>query len=351
MPRAVLIVAAAVTGLSFLLAGRIGGGMVRRHGRILRLLAFLTVETFLGVCLFRPASASCASLSVCYLCASLSVLMQPVPPGKVMRLNVLAAACLPVPFLYLFLPRASLPALAFLPLLSRMVLARRRMQSLEAQVRSHSYRKALQQADRSDWEMLWSFLLLGACLSDGVPYAGPLVTVVSVLLYLWLDIRWCFGTPFFCMRPLEERVTRLLSTRTRIPASGQECGDRELYERCCRYMTERRAFLVESYSLLDLASAMYTNKVYLSKTINEFSHKNFRQWINQYRIHYSMELFRQNMSLKVVDLAELSGFHSTTTYTMAFKVLMEESPSVWCKRMRFRRLTGRSAPSEEEEDG
>ena len=43
--------------------------------------------------------------------------------------------------------------------------------------------------------------------------------------------------------------------------------DQFLYDRCCRYMAEKRPFLVESFSLGDLASALYTNKVYLSRRL------------------------------------------------------------------------------------
>ena len=62
--------------------------------------------------------------------------------------------------------------------------------------------------------------------------------------------------------------------------------DQYLYDRCCRYMTEYRPYLVSSFSLQDLANSVYTNKFYLSKTINRFSGKNFRQYVNYYRVHY-----------------------------------------------------------------
>ena len=71
--------------------------------------------------------------------------------------------------------------------------------------------------------------------------------------------------------------------------------DQYLYDRCCRYMTEFRPFLVKTFSLQDLANAVFTNKYYLSKTINRFSGKNFRQYVNYYRIMYSMDVFRKNM--------------------------------------------------------
>lgn len=110
--------------------------------------------------------------------------------------------------------------------------------------------------------------------------------------------------------------------------------DQYLYDRCCRYMTERRPFLVASFSLQDLANAVYTNKAYLSKTINRYSGKNFRQYINYYRVMYAMELFRKNMGLRVIDMASLSGFRSQTVFLRSFKVVMGEQPGAWCSRMR-----------------
>ena len=58
-------------------------------------------------------------------------------------------------------------------------------------------------------------------------------------------------------------------------ADGPSVVDQFLYDRCCRYMADRKPFLVESFSLGDLASVLFTNKVYLSKTINYYSGKNF----------------------------------------------------------------------------
>ena len=141
---------------------------------------------------------------------------------------------------------------------------------------------------------------------------------VSVVLYLRLRRKG----------PLQENADNL-------PAAFETAAiDQYLYDRCCRYMTERRPFLVESFSLQDLANAVFTNKAYLSKTINKFSGKNFRQYVNYYRVMYSMELFRKNMGLRITELAQLSGFHSETSYLRNFKEVMGERPSLWCSRMR-----------------
>ena len=110
--------------------------------------------------------------------------------------------------------------------------------------------------------------------------------------------------------------------------------DQFLYDKVCRYMTEHKPFLVESFSLQALANALYTNRVYLSKTINHYSGKNFRQYVNYYRVMYAMDLFRNNMSLRVSEMSELSGFHSPTSFFQSFRLVMGEAPSEWCARVR-----------------
>ena len=115
--------------------------------------------------------------------------------------------------------------------------------------------------------------------------------------------------------------------------------DQYLYDRCCRYMMERRPFLVPFFTIQDLANAVYTNKAYLSKTINRFSGKNFRSYVNYYRIMYAMELFRNNMGLRIAELADLSGFRSETCFLRSFKQVMGEQPSVWCARIRKKRIS------------
>jgi AraC-like DNA-binding protein len=53
---------------------------------------------------------------------------------------------------------------------------------------------------------------------------------------------------------------------------------------------------------------------------------------------YSMALFRENLELKVSDLAEHSGFNNMVSYTMAFRLFMDETPSDWCRKERSRIL-------------
>ena len=151
-----------------------------------------------------------------------------------------------------------------------------------------------------------------------------LVLVTGFALYLYLSGRRA-SSPAAPAPPVHADASALLETAA---------IDQFLYDRCCRYMMDHKPFLVESFTLQDLASAVFTNKAYLSKTINRFSGRNFRQYVNYYRVMYAMELFRNNMSLRVSELASQSGFHSETAFLQSFKKVMGESPSQWCARIR-----------------
>lgn len=107
-----------------------------------------------------------------------------------------------------------------------------------------------------------------------------------------------------------------------------------LYEKVTCIMDSKRPYLDEDYSLNDLSFAAYTNKTYLSRTINVMSGKNFRQFINSYRIRYSVELMKKNPRLRMDEVATMSGFHSTVTFTMAFKANMGETPGEYAQRLK-----------------
>lgn len=110
-----------------------------------------------------------------------------------------------------------------------------------------------------------------------------------------------------------------------------------IYEKAVTYMQQRRPFLDDEFNLADLARAVLSNKSYLSRSINVNSGRNFRQFVNYYRVNYSIELMKKDPRLRVMELAMMSGFHSVVTYNMAFKLQMNTTPSEYCRQMEFMR--------------
>lgn len=168
-----------------------------------------------------------------------------------------------------------------------------------------------------------------------------LVFAVLLSWYLLLYYRSLSGRCLLLSRRRERIVKRMICCSADISdrvLSGEDAEDSEkaknLYEKLTRIMVSRRPFLNPDYSLQDLADTAYTNKTYISRTINTVSGKNFRQFVNGYRVQYAVELLEDNPRLTVSELAEKSGFHSSVTFTMAFKLNMGATPGEYTIRLR-----------------
>lgn len=60
----------------------------------------------------------------------------------------------------------------------------------------------------------------------------------------------------------------------------------ELYARAVEMMRSKKPFLLYEFTLYDMAQRLFTNKMYLSRTINTFSGRGFRSFVNFFRIQY-----------------------------------------------------------------
>ena len=167
-----------------------------------------------------------------------------------------------------------------------------------------------------------------------------LLTTAAAVLYVLLQIRVRTGRTLFVKRVKELEIKELIrgNLRTAPAQAGEQTEDvarmSRLYARVVAYMEQKQPYLDEEFGLEDLSVAVFTNKSYLSKTVNVMSGRNFSQFVNYYRIQYCLELMRKDPHLKVVDLALMSGFHTTVTFTMAFKLNVGETPSQYLERVR-----------------
>ena len=116
-----------------------------------------------------------------------------------------------------------------------------------------------------------------------------------------------------------------------VSASPVPAGKRgyELFQRVESYMEEKKPYLDESLSLEQLSKAIFSNKVYVSKNINYYSGRNFRQFINWYRIRHAIGLMKENPHLRMEDVSRRSGFHSTVSFNMAFRLFEGKTPTQW----------------------
>ena len=148
--------------------------------------------------------------------------------------------------------------------------------------------------------------------------------LAGIALFSLLMIRSLTSDP--SLRAAADEVPRL----PHVASGGTPDTYTKMYERLCNYLEEKKPFLKDNCQLEDISKAMCTNKSYLSRMIAMCSGMNFPKFMNSYRVRYSIELYKRNRKLKVSELAVRSGFHSTVSYNMSFKMFMNETPSEWC---------------------
>ena len=180
----------------------------------------------------------------------------------------------------------------------------------------------------------FALLLFGASLEECLPRlrGGKFWALIPgcglLALFVWQYVVCASRFVCYPLERLSRTPDRPLSKETE-----KEYYDM-VYKKCCQFMETKKSFLVEAFSLSDLAEGIFTNKSYVSKAINQSTELNFRRFVNRYRVQYAQELFKKNMSLKVVELAMLSGCHSVQTFCAIFKLFTGGTPRVWCDRVR-----------------
>ena len=193
------------------------------------------------------------------------------------------------------------------------------------------------------YSVLLCFLV---CCFLAVPASAWVAWVHAALAFSFYALLWyrvLYGRTALIAPAKEKEIQELIrgNLRTAPPQAGAGSDDvakmSRVYQRVVSLMEQKRPFLDAKYNLSDMSTAVYTNKTYLSKTINIFSGRNFSQFVNYYRIRYCVEMLQQDPNLRLTSAAMMSGFHSTVTFNMAFKLNMGETPSSFKERLLMER--------------
>ncbi len=174
--------------------------------------------------------------------------------------------------------------------------------------------------------------------------SGPVIVAVVLLLLeiIAIGVRVSYDSVFVIWHDHERLIVESMKVSymevNLNPGSRAEEQYRELYERILLYFETSKPYLDGDLIINDIVKVVYSNKVYISKAICHYTGRNFRQFVNYHRIMYSIDTFRSRPELKVSELAEMSGFNSVVSYTMAFRLFMNETPSEWCRKERAKIL-------------
>lgn len=170
------------------------------------------------------------------------------------------------------------------------------------------------------------------------PYLLAVILLFAELMALALRV--IFDSRFVILQKQENLIVESMKI-TQIDMFGNSNEDeqyKDIYERVVLLFEMEKPFLKGELTINDVVKVVFSNKVYISRAISHYTGRNFRQFVNYHRVMYSMNLFRSRPDLKVAELSAMSGFNTVVSFTMAFRLFVNETPSEWCRKERTKLL-------------
>ena len=100
-------------------------------------------------------------------------------------------------------------------------------------------------------------------------------------------------------------------------------------------MSTQKLYLNPKLTLQDVCSAIGTNRTYLSDYLNNVLKVTFYDYVNELRIRTAREIMDTMMpetKRPIIEIAEVSGFNSISTFNRAFVKLMSTTPGQYMSR-------------------
>lgn len=214
----------------------------------------------------------------------------------------------------------------------------RRLMQLRPLFKQHAVKNNIEMSARFIIAILMGVLMQIYLFSVSRHFLCYLVLTLLLAEYIFLCIRAIQNRSMILSKSKEDFLNQLTYGELR-PQVGQKMSTdisamSALYQKVVYLFESNQPFLDPDYGLNDLSRDVFTNKTYLSKAINIVAGRNFRQFINYYRVKHSVKMINSNPHQKVEDISRASGFHSTVTFNMAFKVNVGETPGEYAQRVK-----------------
>lgn len=114
----------------------------------------------------------------------------------------------------------------------------------------------------------------------------------------------------------------------------------EYLEKISNYLEVEQRFLDKDLTLTKLTEELHLSSSYTSRIINEAYGKNFKEFVNEYRIEMACKKLLSD-SLKnytIEGIAQESGFHSRTAFYNAFKKSIGMSPGEYIAKYQMAQM-------------
>lgn len=95
-------------------------------------------------------------------------------------------------------------------------------------------------------------------------------------------------------------------------------------------MMEQKLYLTPNLKIADVVKRCGVCRTYVSHYINQTGY-NFSEYVNKLRVEYAQDMLRQSPTVKMVAVAEESGFTSEASFYRNFRKFTGQTPQEWLK--------------------
>lgn len=111
----------------------------------------------------------------------------------------------------------------------------------------------------------------------------------------------------------------------------------QIFNEIVRLLNDKKVYKNSELTIYDIADFLKINKTYISYVINNKTGENFNSFINKFRIEEAKLLLsdQNNDTYTIEALANEVGFHSKSSFNIAFKKITGLTPSEYKKQIRL----------------
>lgn len=130
----------------------------------------------------------------------------------------------------------------------------------------------------------------------------------------------------------EEIKEALVQLQQMMPSLGVEVSRKknkkeELFLRLQQLMFEKKLYLNPDFSRTEATSLLYTNRQYLTESVQLMAQMGFGNYVNKFRLEHAQKLLSGKMDMSTECVAWESGFNSARTFYRLFKKEYTMTPS------------------------
>jgi AraC-like DNA-binding protein len=100
-----------------------------------------------------------------------------------------------------------------------------------------------------------------------------------------------------------------------------------------QFIKEKRLYLNPTLTISEIATAMGTNRTYLSEYLNKTMGTTFIEYVNRFRVNEACEILTKGNYFKMEEVAEQSGFNSLSTFHRTFLKVAKMTPLQYRNRI------------------